>query len=293
MFQHALICTDLTDSMSRFARVIPGLAAGGLRRIVFFHNVPIETERSVPRIDEEAIAASRQQLESLIANAPAEVQVVVEVASGRPTDNILKLVKAHAIDIIFLGMPTRNLLAEKLFGSTTMELAERTPVPLMILRPQLVSTYTTEELTLRCRNLFRNLLIPYDGSRGAQHLIESLQHQVNESSESVLESCLLLKVIDEGMREELRGDTPIKTAEAQLSAVGKVLNPLGVKVETLVRTGEPLNEILSVAELYDISAIAACSGNINRLLGWSVPSLTRDILRQSWHPVLYFPKPKS
>jgi nucleotide-binding universal stress UspA family protein len=289
MFQRALICTDFSDGLYRLAQVMPSLVAGGLRHITFFHNVAVQSDRSIPRVDEEAIAAARERLTSLLEAAPDGAEVDVLVVSGRPSENILRTVKERDIDVMVLGMPTRSLLSEKLFGSTTMGLVERTPIPLLTLRPQLVSTYTYAELSLRCRNLFRHLLLPYDGSDNAKGLINTLQKHLADKENRVLERCLAVWVVDDSIREELRGDRPLETAKAQLDNLSEGLRERGIQVETLVKEGDPLAEILLAAEQYDIAAIAACPSNAKGVLRWSAPSFTREILRQSWHPVLYVP----
>ena len=290
MFQRALICTDFTDGLYRLGYVIPGLVESGLDHITFFHNVPVDTERSVPKVDQDGIESARQRFQAIIQEVPEGAKVDIMAECGRPTDNILKQIKATAAEVIFLGTPTRNVLSEKLFGSTTMGLVERTPVPMMILRPQLASIYTTEELTIRCRNLFRYLLIPYDGTEGANRFLASLQSRLQASPPPADHKYLLLWVIDDSIRRELRGDNPMQDAEERLHTVAAMLRDLGLTVETVVKEGDPLEEILLAAEQYDISAIATSSREIGGFMRWSVPSLTRDILRQSWHPVLYFPK---
>ncbi|MBE7380961.1 MAG: universal stress protein [Leptolyngbya sp. SIO1E4] len=289
MFQRALISTDFEDGLYRLGYVAAALVEGGLTEITFFHNVAVQTDRSVPRINEEAMAAAQQRLQQAIQDVPEAATVDVCVECGRPSDNILKQMQQTSSDVIFLGMPTRNLLSEKLFGSTTMGLVERTPIPMMILRPQLISTYTTQELALRCRNLFHYLLIPYDGSQGSHEFLEVLQAQIRKVPPPAEHKYLLLWVIDDSIRRELQGDNPMQEAEERLHKAGDSLRQLGVTVETLVREGDPLEEIMLTAEQYDISAIATYSRGIGGFLRWSVPSLTREILRQSWHPVLYFP----
>jgi len=290
MFQRALISTDFTDGLYRLGYAVPSLVEGGLKEITFFHNVAVQTDRSVPRVDMEEMAASRERLESMLKEVPDEAKVEVHVEGGRPSDNILREVQITSAQVVFLGMPTRNLLSEKLFGSTTMGLVERTPVPMMILRPQLVSTYTTEELAIRCRNLFNYLLIPYDGTQGSTQFLEILQAQLRESPPPAHHKYVLLWVVDDSIRRELRGDNPLEDARERLHKAGDMLRELGANVETVVREGDPLAEILLAAEQFDISAIATCSRGIGGFMSWSVPSLTREILRQSWHPVLYFPK---
>lgn len=290
MFQRALICTDFSDGLYRLGYVVSGLVEGGLKEITFFHNVAVPTERSVPKVDEEGMESARQRFQSMIQEVPQGAKVEIAVQCGRPTDNILKQMQATSAEVVFLGTPTRNVLSEKLFGSTTMGLVERTPAPMMILRPRMVSTYTTEELTIRCRNLFNYLLIPYDGTQGANRFLETLQTLIKKAPPPALHKYFLLWVADDSIRRELRGDNPLQDAHERLNEAANMLRELGVTVETLVREGDPLEEILMAAEQYDISAIAIAPRNIGGFIRWSVPSLTRDLLRQSWHPVLYFPK---
>ncbi|MEL6382300.1 MAG: universal stress protein [Cyanobacteria bacterium J06626_18] len=290
MFQRALICTDFTDGLYRLGYVVPGLVEGGLSDITFFHNVAVPTERSVPKVDQEGIESARQRFQEIIRDVPEGANVNIIAECGRPTDNILKQIKVTSADVVFLGTPTRSVLSEKLFGSTTMGLVERTPVPMMILRPQLASIYTTEELTIRCRNLFRYWLIPYDGTEGSDRFIKSLRTHFRTFPPPPEHKYLLLWVIDDSIRRELRGDNPMQDAEERLQKTAGMLRELDVTVETIVKEGDPLNEILMTAEQYNISAIATASRGIGGFMRWSVPSLTRDILRQSWHPVLYFPR---
>ncbi|MBD2232026.1 universal stress protein [Phormidium tenue] len=289
MFQRALICTDFTDGIYRLAQFVPSLVAGGFRSLVFFHNVSVDSEREIPRDSPELLENYRQRLQTLLRDVPDGIDVAVEVQMGRASEGILRLAKKHQSDVIFLGSPTRTLLEEKLFGSTTAGLAEKTTIPIIILRPQLVSTYTTAELKLRCAHLFRYLLVPYDGTQGGKNLIKKIHQQVKSNPNSVLERVRLLWVIDETMRRELRGDNPMKQAEQELDQLQSELAALNLVVNTTIVEGSPLAEILKAAEMHDIGAIATCSSNLGGILKWSAPSLTREILRSSWHPVLFFP----
>ncbi|PSR17025.1 universal stress protein UspA-like protein [filamentous cyanobacterium CCP3] len=289
MFQRALICTDFTDGMYRLAQFVPSLAAGGFKSLVFAHCVSLESGPEIPRQDSAQLEPARQRLQELLRQAPDNIEITVEVQLGRASDCILRLAKQHRVDVIFLGSPTRTLLEEKLFGSTTATLAEKTGVPMLILRPQLMSTYTTAELELRCSHLFRYLLIPYNGTEGGKKIIQHIHNQVKHNPNSVLERVRLLWVIDNHVRRELRGDRPVEQAQQELDKLQAELAELNLVVNTTVVEGSPLQEIVKAAEIHDISAIATCSRNIEGILRWSSPSLTREILRGSWHPVLFFP----
>lgn len=289
MFQRALICTDFTDGMHRLAQFVPSLAGGGFQSLTFFHNVAIDAEREIPSQDPEILAKPKQRFMELLRDVPDRVEVNIEVQMGRASDNILRLAKQCKADVIFLGTPTRTMLEEQLFGSTTLQLAEKAHIPLMILRPQIISTYTTAELELRTSHLFRYLLLTYDGRQGGKALIEKVRKQVQSNPNSVLERVRLLWVIDENIRREFHGDHPVEQAQAECEKIQAELASLGLVVNTTVVEGDPIQQIMLAAEQYDIGAIATCASSLGGFLKWSTPSLTRDIIRRSWHPILYFP----
>ncbi|HEY9649758.1 MAG TPA: universal stress protein [Coleofasciculaceae cyanobacterium] len=292
MFQRCLICTDFSDGLYRLTEFVPSLAAGGMKQIVFLHSVPLWQEGEIPRIDKEAIAQARDRLQHSLKAAPKGVEVHIEVPSGRPIENILKTSKSYRPDVILTGMPIRSLLQEKLFGSTTTELAKACKIPVLILRPQLISTYTCEELELRCQHLFRYLLIPYNGSESSEYLIEKIKQYAQNRPDNSLKQCLLMWVVEQGGRREIPKDYQVKEAQEKLKQVKTDLEQLGLQVNTEVRLGEPYEEILDAALVFDISAIAVSSKSLGTLLEWPTASFAGELIRRSWHPVLFFSPPR-
>lgn len=290
MFQKALICTNLTDGLYRLVRFLPSLAHSGLQQITFLHTVPLKEEATIPREDPEKIERARSRLSPALQNIPQGVEVKVEVISAnKPHEAILKTAKTQGSDLIILGASIHSLLETQLFGSTSRYISQHAEIPLMVLRPQLVSTYTEEELDLRCQHLFRYLMIPYDGSEAAQYLTEQIQTHFQKSSSPALQECLLIRVIDLGGRKQFQREEVMITAQKDLEAVAKNLTQLGLNTHTEIRQGEPILELLDAAVERDISAIAISSNRGNKFLECSIPSLGDEVLRQSWHPVIYFP----
>jgi nucleotide-binding universal stress UspA family protein len=291
MFQRLLICTDLVDGLQRLIDFVPSLAIGGVQQIVFLHIVPLSGDQAVPRANTEAMDAARQKLKVAEANVPSGVEVDVEVQCGQPVERILEAIKTYQSDIILMGTQSRSLLTEKLFGSTTMALCQRTKVPLMIFRPQLLSAYTVEELNLRCRHLFRYFLIPYDGSNVAEYLVKRVKTLAQNRAPESLEECLLCWVVEDVRRRALADlvKEETKKATAQLEKVKADLETLNLRVSTEVLQGAPVAEILMAAQVYDITAIVCASDSMGKLLEFSTSSFTGDLLRRSWHPVIYFP----
>ncbi len=290
MFKRVLICTDFTDSLQRLANFVPDLAKGGMEHIVFFHNVPLMTSREIPCVDEERVSEAHEVLAAAEVDVPAGTTVEIEIASGRASENIARAAKKYKPDIVFSGMPTRSALNEKLFGSTTLDMADKIDVPILIMRPQLVSTYREAELAQRCQNLFDYLLVPYDGSGSAKYLVSKIKEIIQAEPKGALETCTLCWVVDDGGR--ISSNSPMEKAQAELDRVKADLDDKGTEIKTEVRVGDPLEEIMKSGEMNDISAIAVCSGKSGGLLKLTVPSFTNAILRASWHPIIHFPRQK-
>jgi nucleotide-binding universal stress UspA family protein len=289
MFQRALICTDFSDGLQRLVNLVPSLVAGGLQQIVFLHVLSLTNEGEIPREDPQKTEEARDRLAPALSHVPEGVEVKIEVAWGKPTDQILRMSKAYTSDLIILGMSSHNLLTEKLFGSTTMDLCQRRIAAIFSLRPQMVSTYTYEELELRCQHLFRYLLLPYDGSETSQSLVSHVKQYAQKQSVKSLARCLLCWVVDEVNRSKELETLELQQAHDRLATAKAELEGVGLQVETQLRVGNPVTQVLMAAQEHDISAIAVSSGTLGKPLGWSVTSVTAEILRRSWHPVLYVP----
>ena len=288
MFKSCLICTDFTDGLYRFVDCVPDLAQSGLNKIVFFHSVPLWEEGEVPRIDEEKVERAKQRLQKAVEDVPDSVDVHIEVLSGKPLDTIPRILKTHPVNVIITGTPIKSLLQEKFFGSTSAGLAKVTSQPLNIIRPELITTYTREELALRCQHLWRYLLIPYNDSETARYLIEEIKKYAKDRPDDSLKQCMLMSVVDDCGRKSVLAKERTQEAETQLQSVKAELEELDIEVNTLVKTGNPLQEITTAALDFDISAIAIGTDYRNSLLQWTVRSFANDLMRSSWFPVLLF-----
>ncbi len=288
MFHNCLICTDFTDGLHRLVNFIPHLASSGLQRIVFLHSISVWQSEKAARVDENQIAEAKERLAPALKEVPNGVEVKVEVLSGQPKDVILRLIDTYDIDVVFTGMPIRSAIETRIFGSHTLELAQLTSTPLMILRPQLISTYTCEELALRCEHLWRYLLIPYNGEQSGEYLLEEVKNHLKNYPDNTCKQCLLLWVIDDGGRTEEIADYHYQEAQEKLSRAKTDLEAFNVTVDTKVVQGNPLAKILDTALNFDISAIAIASDYRNTILEWTTPSLANEVLRRSWFPVLFF-----
>jgi nucleotide-binding universal stress UspA family protein len=290
MFQSCLICTDFSDGLDRLVNFVSALGDGGFKKIIFFHSVALWQKGEIPRIDEEKVDRAKKRLAIATNNPPEGLEVLIEVASGKPLDTIPRFLKNNPVDVIFIGTPIRSLLQEKVFGSTTMGLAKLTSTPLAILRPQLLSTYTNEELTLRCRNLWRSLSIPYNDSKAARYLIDRLKNYLSNPQQHNPQRCSLIWIIEES-RQKFLTDARLQEAETKLNSVKSELEDLGCQADVSIQVGSPLPILLETTANLDISAIAIAADSQQNFFQRAVPSFAEELLRRSWFPLLFFSCP--
>ncbi|BAQ64539.1 universal stress protein [Geminocystis sp. NIES-3709] len=289
MFETCLICTDYTDGLQRLLSYVDSLAESGLKEITFLHNVPLWEEGQVPRVDEEKIALMKEKFSSSLKSHDDKVKVNLEITSGLATDNILKVINKYRPEFVLLGTSLRSLTEDRIFGSTTMSVIEKIKIPIMILRPQLISVYTSEELDLRCRHLNRCWLVPcYDVDK-ARYLIEQIKSCAREKCSDIPHKYIILAVIDDVSRSDIIVQNRVKEVETKLNEVKEDLQSLGLEIEVMVKTGNPIVETLDVALIEDISAIAVTDDREYGLLDWTIPSFTQKVLHRSWFPIVFFP----
>jgi nucleotide-binding universal stress UspA family protein len=280
MFERVLICTDFKDGLQRLAHYTDALAAGGMKQIVFLHVVPLLETRTIPKSDNDRVEQAQARLTAAVGQSPAGVDVHIEVRSGQSVETILEVAHSYRSESIVLGSQPHNSLVDVLRGSTMTELSHRTTIPLLILRPQLIAAFTGEELRLRCQHLLRAVLVPYDGSTAANFLVEQIKQLAQTQTDRFLERCVLCWVTD---------SIPTQTEQNALADIKVDLESANLQVTTDLRRGTPLAEILEVAQMEKISAIAISTSTIGKFQEWIVGSFAAELLRLSWSPVLFFP----
>ncbi len=295
MFNHGLICTDFTDGLDKMIYSVSALGEGGFKEITFLHSVDIWNEGEIPRVDHDKVEEAKNRLSPALNNVPDGMKVHIEVLSGNPSDNILATIKKYKVDLVITGSPVSTSLEQIFFGSTTAKIRSKLKVPMMILRPQLMSVYRNDEFALRCRNLNRFWLVPYNDLPRHRYIADKIADYYSQQNENLmLEECLFVSVVDEVSRSEILTKNKIQEAEKTLASLKESFASSSVKVETMVKTGNPLEEIFKVAFDNNISAIVFAENykeeNVfDRILSLAVGSNANYLLNCSWFPLLYFP----
>ncbi len=289
MFKRLLIPTNLADGLPRLVNFLPELATNGLEKIVFVHSCFMEDDSERLRQGEKSLARARELLTIDHSKLPPGLEAEVILDTRRPYEVIMEAIKQHEPDLVLMSRPPRSLLDEKIFGSSAIAVIQRTRVPIMIARPHLFWVMTAEELALRCQHLLRHVMIPYDHSASAQHLISQIKSLAKEAILHPLAACTLVWVINNAGQQDLAVNQKTQEAKVILANLESELTELGLKVNSLIRVGTPVAQVEAVAHEEDIHAIAISSTAVGKIWELSIPSFAGEILRRSVYPVIYFP----
>lgn len=175
----------------------------------------------------------------------ADGDVRLEVAAGKPAEEILRMSKERGSDIIVMGSHGSTGFRKLFFGSTTERVLRETTVPVLVTPAGDSGPLRAED----ARTLVRRVLAPVDLTAATAHPV-AVAHRIAEH----LRLPLLLLHIIEPVRSMVvaqprlpkidaeRRDRAERDLDAVIASVPPVVNP-----EALVTYGEPAEEIAKVA----------------------------------------------
>ena len=142
-FKRILCAIDFSMASLKGLELALSLAKLADAHLTMVHVLDWGRDGLMPRELEEAVAATREQLEvtsrlRLHALIPLDARQWCEpediVVLGRPAEEIVRVARRRAEDVIVLGVHGRNALDLALFGSTTHRVVREAPCPVLTVR---------------------------------------------------------------------------------------------------------------------------------------------------------------
>lgn len=132
-----------------------------LLNVGFLPTVPSEVPQVIP-ID-EIIEGSKIQLEAIKKRMNSSFQkpkeIHCEARIGFVSDEIMGCIQDFKVDLVIVGIQAVDLLSERLFGSNSTALIEKSPVPVLVI-PEKSTFNGVRRIALACENLdFKNDVI--------------------------------------------------------------------------------------------------------------------------------------
>ncbi|MEX2532191.1 MAG: universal stress protein [Gemmatimonadota bacterium] len=279
MFARVLVAMDLSPATEALVSSIPGLKELGTREIILAH---------VSRSIREPVSASlreigdlRERLNGLgVRLREHGFEVSVEVPSGAPATELVKLAQSRNPDIILIGSRSHTRIREAFVGSVAWEVVRRSQRPVLLQRIEANRPDPEAALESRGGGLPSRVVFPTDFSEAAERAYAQLASLAAEG----VRKFVLLHVLPVDAKEG-RGE-----AERQLEALAAPLRTLdGVQVDTLVRLGNPHEEILSAGGKDPAAMVVMATHGRGFLPEIVMGSESRQVARRASASVLLVP----
>ncbi|NYT16398.1 MAG: universal stress protein [Methanomicrobiales archaeon] len=250
MFQKVLFATDFSEYAKKALDCIAGFP--NTREILLLHILDEarspwggEIHETLTPYERNSLREEKHHLEKLVKN----LKVTVEVrASSDIAGEILETAEEREVSLIVVGARGKSVVDGILLGSVSMAIIRRSTLNVLVMRHKVTEGLSGKTYELLCPMILSRILCPIDFSPPSDRAIDLLR-----STEGIGE-VILLNVVSRG---ETVADIEkaIGEAERQFEAIGRTLTGQGIRVRTMVRTGDPGSEIIKVAEEEDVSVI--------------------------------------
>lgn len=184
------------------------------------------------------------------------------VASGTPAEAILHATAARGCGLVALVTRGRRGWRRWLERSTAEAVLRRASVPVLVARPD-----------ASCAHV-RTVLVPLDGTRGSLRILPLVQRISATTGARVL----LVHVLPEGATD--------RRAARVLQAACERLAQRGVRVNVVVRVGDPAEQVLDLVADARVPLVAMTTRGRIGLAHAVYGSVAEAVLRESAAPVL-------
>ena len=221
---------------------------------------------------------TRQGLERQREHLESEgFSVETHVMRGTPHRRINGLADRVDADLIVVGSRGKSPLQERLIGGTARNVARSAVRPLLVQR----IVESDDEHEVANEHLFQRILYATDFSENAEHAFEQFRHLQTATQEA-----MLVHVAPPDRRPDAEGaDDP----QTRLAELADDLTEMGIDVETSVREGEAVDEIMAAEAAFDPTTILMGSRGQSPMRRLLLGSVSESVTARADSNVLLVP----
>jgi nucleotide-binding universal stress UspA family protein len=288
MFEKILFPTDLSAYAKKTLDCIAGFP--GARDVILFHVV--EEARSPRgggeigeifyRTGENFLKEEKRYLENLSQN----LRVTTAVKTSSDTAGaIIETAEERGVSLIVVGARGKSLVEGTPLGSVSMAVLRRSRTNVLIMRHKIIEEMKAKTYEMFCPMILFRVLCPVDFS------IYSDRSIALAGATPGIGEVILLHVVSQGETEAEIADA-VLTAKGQIEAISGNLAAQGIKVRTIVRTGDPTFEITRTADEEDVSVIWMSSHGKGWFRELLLGSTAHTVAMNAKRPVIIIRKPE-
>jgi nucleotide-binding universal stress UspA family protein len=277
----AVLATDLSDAMAATIDSRVCLECLGRYGVTGIDLVTVTSPNVTTGMPGSDVGSrTRRVLEGHQTALEAEgFDVDVHVVRGTPHRRINGLADRVHADLVIVGSRGKSPLEERFIGGTARDMLRTATRPLLLER---IRRESDDDYEVAHEHLFRRILYATDFSENAERAFEQFRHLKHATQEATL-----LHVAPPERRSDPEA---VEDVSGRLESLADELREKGIgDVRTMVRTGEPIEEILAAeAELEPTTVLMGARGRsrIRRLL---VGSTSETVAARSHSNVLLVP----
>lgn len=240
-------------------------------------NEQTERERLLEKDAERAVDAI-----SGLAKRHLSSRITTAVEEGIPFQTINEYVDTHDIDLIVMGTQGRTGLERVLLGSVAEKTLRTATVPIVTVTPDADVAEVGDEL-------YENILLPTDGSEGAELAIEwgITLAEVYDAMVHTVYSVDTSRFGDEGRAEFY--DALEQTGREALETVRQRAREADLSIAGTLANGPAARAILSYSEEHDADLIVMGTHGRSGVRRYLIGSVTETVVRNADVPVCCVP----
>lgn len=276
----ALCATDLSAASAAAVEnetCLECLRRIGVETIHLVTVVPSNVHTGMPGVDfDTRRQQGLDQYRDVIEATGFEVET--HVVRGTPYRRINGIAEAVQADVSIVGSRGESPLENRIIGSTARNLARTTVVPLLVNRVE----RGTDDPEVRREHLFQRVLFATDFSEHADRAFDSfsyLRHAIEEAT--------LVHV-----RSPKDAGTDADPHE-RLAERARTLEAWDIDTETVVRSGDPADEILDVEAAVTPSTVLVGAKGRSRIRRLLLGSVSEEIVTRATGNVFLVPPPRA
>jgi nucleotide-binding universal stress UspA family protein/predicted GNAT family N-acyltransferase len=255
MFPRVLIATDFSRFADRTLECIGEIP--GMEKIFLVHvfnKTPVPVHSSVfghsPGAQEDNLQKMLEGKGRYLEQAtgvPVKT-ILIEGTGGDTAGSIIKTANNENISLIVMGARGKSIFRGMLIGSISQGVIQRAGIDVLAMHFRGLEGNDSTPLEKFCRNIFSHVLCPVDFSIPSEKTVEYVK------SMGFIRKVTFLTVL--GVPgPDMDQQHKIQDAERHLAVIKTDLASKGIRTDSIVRSGNPVNEICRVAEEQDVSLI--------------------------------------
>ncbi len=288
MFEKILFPTDFSEYAKKTLDCIAGFPRA--RDVILFHVV--EDARSprgggeigdvLFRIGKNFLKEEKRRLENISPNLRVTTAVKTSSDIARA---IVETAEEKGVSLIVVGARGKSHVEGILLGSVSMGVLRRSRTNVLIMRHKIIEEMKAKTYEMFCPMILFRILCPVDFSSFSDRSIALA------GATPGIGEVILLHVVSHGENETEIEDA-VKMAKNQMEAIRSSLSAQGIKVRTIVRTGNPGFEITRTADEEDVSVIWMSSHGKGWFRELLLGSTAYTVAMNAKRPVIIIRKPE-